>query len=321
MLRHLPPSAANANVLVGLDAPDDAGVYRLADDLAIVQTVDFFTPIVDDPYTFGQIAAANSLSDVYAMGGRPITALNIIGYPIKKLPHGVLADILRGGSDKVQEAGAVIVGGHSIDDPEPKYGLAVTGLVHPERIVTKGGARPGDVLVLTKPIGVGVITTAIKRGLVPENVIAEVSAVMTRLNDVGDALHTAGVRGATDVTGFGLLGHASEMAREGQVGLRIFADKVPVIEAAFEYGERNLFPGGTHANRKHLEDCVTYDDRVSETQRMLLCDAITSGGLLIACPRERLDDLLAALNEANTLAAAVVGEVLEGPAGCIEVLP
>lgn len=308
-------------MLVGLDAPDDAGVYRVSDDTAIVQTVDFFTPIVDDAYTFGQIAAANSLSDVYAMGGRPVTALNIVGYPVKKLPAEVLADILRGGSDKVHESGAVIVGGHSIDDPEPKYGLAVTGLIHPDRIITKGGARPGDALVLTKPIGVGVITTAIKRGLVPDDVIAEVSAVMVRLNDVGTGLYDVGIRGATDVTGFGLLGHAAEMARESAVGLRIFADKVPVIEAAFEYAERDVFPGGSRANYRHLEACVTYDERIPEHHRLLLCDAITSGGLLIACPRDRRDDLLEVLKRANTLAAAVIGEVTTGPAGCIEVLP
>lgn len=320
-MRHLPPSTVNANVLVGLDAPDDAGVYRVSDDTAIVQTVDFFTPIVDDPYTFGQIAAVNSLSDVYAMGGRPITALNIVGYPVKKLPPEVLADILRGGSDKVHEAGAVIVGGHSIDDTEPKYGLAVTGLIHPDRILTKGGARPGDVLVLTKPIGVGVVTTAIKRGLVTDDVIDEVSAVMVRLNDVGGALYDVGVRGATDVTGFGLLGHAAEMARESAVGLRIFADQVPVLEAAFEYAEQDVFPGGSRANFKHLEQCVTYDDRIPEHHRLLLCDAITSGGLLIACPRARLDDLLEVLKQADTVAAAVIGEVVDGPVGCIEVMP
>ncbi|OUN00627.1 MAG: selenide, water dikinase SelD, partial [Firmicutes bacterium ZCTH02-B6] len=231
-MRYLPPSLPDPNVLVGLEAPDDAGIYRLSSDVAIVQTVDFFTPIVDDPYAFGQIAAANALSDVYAMGGRPVCALNIVGFPVKKLPPQVLADILRGGADKVREAGAVIIGGHSIDDQEPKYGLAVTGVVHPDKVLTKGAAKPGDVLVLTKPIGVGVVTTAIKRGLAAEQEIQEVTDVMRRLNNVVDVLHAAGVRCATDITGFGLLGHAAEVARESRTALRIFAGRVPVLPAA-----------------------------------------------------------------------------------------
>lgn len=319
-MRHLPPAEPNANVLIGLDAPDDAGVYKVADDVAIVQTIDFFTPVVDDAYAFGQIAAANSLSDVYAMGARPVTALNVFGYPSGQLPADVVADILRGGQDKVHEAGASIIGGHSVDDAEPKYGLSVTGVVHPERLITKGGARPGDVLVLTKPIGIGTITTAIKRGLVPDEVIAEAVSVMTTLNDVTDALHKAGVKGATDVTGFGLLGHAAEMARAGQVGLRIVAADVPVLEAAFEYAGQDVFPGGTRANHKFLEPTVTYADSVDESLRLLLCDAITSGGLLIASPRERVDELVAALESANALVADVIGEVTAENAGRIHVV-
>ena len=308
-------------MLVGLDAPDDAGVYRLSDDVALVQTVDFFTPIVDDPYAFGQIAAANALSDVYAMGGRPLTALNIVGFPISKLPAQILADILRGGADKVREAGAVIIGGHSIDDAEPKYGLAVLGLVHPDRVLTKGGARPGDALVLTKPIGIGVITTAIKRGLVPPAVADEAIRVMSRLNNVTEVLHAAGVRGVTDVTGFGLLGHAAEMARESRVAMCIYASKVPVLPAAFEYAEQNVFPGGSRANRRYVEQWVSFADGVAERDRMLLCDAVTSGGLLIACPEARLEQLLSGLAAAGTIAQAVIGRVEEGPAGRIAVEP
>lgn len=316
-MRHLPPAKANPNVLIGLNAPDDAGVYKISDDVALVQTVDFFTPIVDDPYAFGQIAAANSISDVYAMGAKPVTALNVFGYPSAHLPADVVAAILQGGQAKVEEAGAAIIGGHSVDDGEPKYGLAVTGVVHPDRIITKGGARPGDVLVLTKPIGIGTITTAIKRGLVPDDVIAETTAVMTKLNDIVDELHAVGVKGATDVTGFGLLGHGAEMARAGQVGLRVHADKVPVLDAALEYAERDVFPGGSRANRKFLESTVSFSDGVPEHMRLLLCDAITSGGLLIACPRAKVDELLERLQRAETLAAAVIGEVVEDGPGTI----
>ena len=306
---------------MGLDAPDDAGVYRLSSDVALVQTVDFFTPIVDDPYAFGQIAAANALSDVYAMGGRPVCALNIVGFPVKKLPPQVLADILRGGADKVREAGAVIIGGHSIDDQEPKYGLAVTGIIHPDKIITKGAARPGDVLVLTKPIGVGVVTTAIKRGLAAEDEVLAVTDVMRRLNNVVDVLHAAGVRCATDITGFGLLGHAAEVARESRVALRIFAGKVPVLDAARKYAEMDVFPGGSRANRRHVQACTAFDDRIPEPERMLLCDAVTSGGLLISCPPDKLEQLLEGLRAASTLAQAVIGHVEAGPAGHITVEP
>lgn len=320
-MRHLPSSIADPNVLVGLDAPDDAGVYRIRPDLALVQTVDFFTPIVDDPYAFGQIAAANALSDVYAMGGRPILALNIVGFPIRRLPEQVLASILHGGADKIREAGAVIVGGHSIDDGEPKYGLAVTGVVHPDRVLTKAGARPGDLLVLTKPIGIGVITTAVKRGLVPQKTVDEAIAVMTRLNDVTDALYAAGVRSVTDVTGFGLLGHAAEMARASGVSLSISAGRVPVIPAAYEYAEQDVFPGGSRANRRHADRWAEFDERVPERDRMLLCDAITSGGLLIACPPDRLDVLLEGLEKAGTWSRAIVGQAEAGPPGRIKVVP
>lgn len=321
VLRHLPPGLKDPNVLVGLDAPDDAGVYKLTDEIAIVQTVDFFTPIVDDPYAFGQIAAANALSDVYAMGGRPITVLNLVGFPISKLPHSILAEILRGGADKAREAGAVILGGHSIDDPEPKYGMAVTGIVHPDRLGVKAGAQPGDQLVLTKPIGVGTLTTAIKRGVVPAEVEAEVVKVMSKLNNVTAVLEPFNISGMTDVTGFGLLGHASEMAGESKVGMRIYASKVPVIPAAWEYARQGIWPGGTVKNQQWLGDKLEFDPALDETFQLMLCDAVTSGGLLIAVAAGQTEALVTALQQAGTLVAAVIGDCVADHPGRIHVLP
>lgn len=306
-------------MLLGLAAPDDAGVYRLGDDLAIVQTVDFFTPVVDDPYDFGQIAAANALSDVYATGGRPLTALNLLAVPAGKLPDEFVGRILQGGMDKIREAGAVVIGGHSIDDPEPKFGYAVTGIAHPERLLTKAAARPGDVLVLTKPIGVGVLTTAIKKADVTEAVVRRVTRVMAALNRVGERLPELGVRAATDVTGFGLLGHAAEIARESGVGLVIRAGDVPVLDEAWDYARQNLFPGGSRNNARHVAAVVDFDEALADVQRMILCDAVTSGGLLIAVPRERLDAVLALLEEFGTPSRAVIGEVTDGPRGRIRV--
>lgn len=307
-------------MLVGLENPDDAGVYKVTDEVAIVQTVDFFTPIVDDPYAFGQIAAANSLSDVYAMGGRPITVMNLVGFPIGKLPHAVLSEILRGGADKVREAGAVILGGHSIDDPEPKFGLSVTGVVRPDRIGAKAGARPGDRLVLTKPIGMGTITTAIKRGLVPPALEAEAIRVMSTLNNLVEVLEPFQISGMTDITGFGLLGHAWEMARESKVGMRLNAGQVPVIPAAWEYARQGIWPGGTRKNRLWLEGQVDFAREVDETERLMLCDPATSGGLFIAVAPERTDALVAALKAAGTLAAEVVGECVADHPGRISVV-
>jgi len=322
VLKHLPPSLPNADVIVGLDTPDDAGVYRLSDEIALVQTADFFTPIVDDPYWFGAIAAANALSDVYAMGGRPLTAINLVSFPVSKLDRRVLAEILRGGAAKVAEAGATLIGGHSIDGPEPTYGLAVTGVVHPDRMATKAGVRPGDRLLLTKPIGVGVITTAIKRGLATPAEAEEVTQVMAKLNNVVDVLAPFAVRGLTDITGFGLLGHASEMARASQVGLRIRAGAVPVLPATFGYAEQGVFPGGSKANFRFLtgEGHVAFADSVPELMRMILCDAVTSGGLLIAVSAERADELAAALTAHGTLCAAIIGEAVAEHPGKIMVI-
>ena len=320
VLCHLPAQIHNRDVLVGLDTPDDAGVYRISDDVALVQTVDFFTPIVDDPYAFGQIAAANALSDVYAMGGRPITVLNIVGFPIAKLPAEVLAQILRGGMDKVSEAGAVTLGGHSIDDPEPKFGMAVTGLIHPKRIAAKAGSRPGDVLVLTKPIGVGVLSTAIKKGLASKEEEAAAIHVMTRLNNVAVHLQDLGIRGMTDITGFGLLGHVSELARQSKVGIRIRSREVPVLEAAWKYGRQDTWPGGTRKNRAWLADKVDFAEGVDEVTQFMLCDAMTSGGLLISISEARLQDLLAVLRTHETLAAAVIGDCTDDHPGIVRVL-
>lgn len=323
MLAFLPREIPSPEVLVGLENPDDAGVYKLTDDVAIVQTVDFFTPIVDDPYWFGAIAAANALSDVYAMGGKPVTALNLVGFPVTKLDKRVLAEILRGGSDKVREAGAVILGGHSIDDPEPKFGLAVTGVVHPGRIGAKGGARVGDRLILTKPIGVGVITTAIKRGICTPEHADEVIRVMATLNNLVDLLEPFEIRGMTDVTGFGLLGHASEMARQAGVGMRIFAGQVPVIASAWGYAEQGTFPGGSKSNHMFVIEngYVEFDEAVPSLLRSILCDAVTSGGLLIAVAGDRAEELSARLAAAGALASAIIGEVVDEHHGKIMVMP
>jgi len=310
-------------VIVGLESPDDAGVYQISEDVAIVQTVDFFTPIVDDPYWFGAIAAANALSDVWAMGAKPITALNLVGFPITKLDKSILAEILRGAADKVHEAGAVILGGHSIDDAEPKFGLSVTGIVHPKRIGAKAGARPGDKLILTKPIGIGVITTAIKRGICSSDHASEAIRVMATLNNIVDILEPFEIRGLTDVTGFGLMGHASEMARHSGNGFRIFASRVPVLASAFGYAEQDAFPGGSKANHTFLttNQHIAFDPAVPTLLQMILCDAVTSGGLLIAVAPERADDLVEALRARGTLAHSIIGEVTADNPGRIMVMP
>lgn len=306
-------------MLVGLDTSDDAGVYRLTDDLALVQTVDYFTPIVDDPYMFGQIAAANALSDVYAMGGKPLTVLNIVGFPVKKLDKRILADILRGASDKVQEAGATLVGGHSIDDQEPKFGLAVTGTVHPERVRSNAGAKPGDKLILSKPIGVGIQTTAIKKDLLTEGELARLMKVMATLNkDTAELMEPYDVHACTDVTGFGLLGHAAEMAKGSRVGITVWHDRVPVLPRTRELAEQGVVPGGSKANRKWLTDCVTYDDSIDDVTQQILCDAVTSGGLLISIGATEAESLLSQLDERG-IEAAIIGEVTEDKAGCIHV--
>ena len=282
------PRTDDERLLVGFDTADDAAVYRVADDLAVVSTADFFTPIVDDPYSFGQIAAANALSDVYAMGGRPVTALNLVAYSIESLGGDILREILRGGHDKAAEAGVAIAGGHSIDDPEPKYGLAVTGLVDPAALVRNSTARAGDGLWLTKPVGGGAATTALKRETAPDGLEARVVEVMSGLNaDASLAAVAAGASAMTDVTGFGLLGHLHEMASASGVAASVTASAVPVIEGVEELltGPEPTVAGGTRRNREWLGDAVEWDEAVPEERRWLLCDAMTSGGLLVALPQ------------------------------------
>lgn len=312
MLSYLPKNIPDANLIVGLDTSDDAGVYKLTDELAIVQTVDYFTPIVDDAYMFGAVAAANALSDVYAMGGKPLTVLNIVGFPVSKLDKKILADILRGGADKVREAGAVIAGGHSIDDTDPKFGMAVTGIVHPDKIWTNAGARAGDRLVLTKPIGVGIVTTAIKRGKATPEAIEQVETVMATLNKVAsETAQNFTVHACTDITGFGLLGHTAEMARGAGVGIEIDASSVPMLPDSYALAEQGIIPGGSLRNYDWLADDVQYADSIDEVTRKILCDAVTSGGLLLSVPAEEADALVDALKKNGVAAAAVVGRVVE----------
>lgn len=284
-------------------------MYRLDDNTALIQTLDFFPPIVDDPYLYGQIAAANALSDVYAMGGRPLLALNIVGFPID-LPKEILGEILRGGGAKAQEAGVLIVGGHTVDDQEPKYGLAVTGLVSPGAEVTNAGAQPGDVLVLTKPIGTGIITTAGKQQRVPDDVLANAVSEMATLNRAAaEAMTAAGANACADVTGFGLLGHLRAICQGSGVGARVNFGAVPQIEGAWELLESGIAPGGTHRNLASIDDVVEWNG-LGENERLLLVDAQTSGGLLISVAKDGLDRLLAALEEAGVETRAVVGEVV-----------
>jgi len=320
VIRSLPKAVPNPDLLVGLDTSDDAGVYRLSDDLALVQTVDFFTPIVDDPYSFGQIAAANALSDIYAMGGKPLTVLNIVAFPITVLDKSILADILRGAADKVQEAGATLVGGHSIDDKEPKFGLAVTGLVHPDKVRTNAAAQAGDKLILTKPIGVGILTTSIKKDQLSPEETARLTSVMSTLNKkAAEIMSSYDVHGCTDVTGFGLLGHASEMAKGSNLGLIIRQDAVPLLPRVRELAEKGFVPGGTKNNFAHLEGSIIYPDEMDQISRYILCDAVTSGGLLISVSSEQSDQLLQELRDAG-VEAALIGEVTDAHPGQIQVL-
>lgn len=295
--------------------PDDAAVYRISEDKALVLTVDYFTPIVDDPYAFGQIAAANAMSDVYAMGGMPLVALNIVGFPADNpdLPLSVLTEILRGGAEKAAEVGVGVVGGHTIDDREPKYGMAVTGLVHPGRIVTSSGAKPGDRLVLTKPIGTGVIATAIKRGKAGTDLIERAIITMSSLNRGASlAMLEVGVHACTDVTGFGLLGHLRAMVAASEVGVRIYLRDIPVIDGVWDLLDDDLAPGGTYRNLSALGDSVLWPESIREVDKLMLCDPQTSGGLLVAVPPGQVSSLLIAFEKAGTLAAADVGEVVEG---------
>jgi selenide, water dikinase len=313
------PTPQDPNVLIGSATSDDAAVIRLSADSALIMTTDFFTPIVDDPYDFGQVAAANALSDVYAMGGRPIAALNLVGFPDDALDGAVLASILRGGAEKAREAGIDIVGGHTIKTDEPIYGLAVSGLVHPKRILANSGARPGDVLVLTKPLGLGIITTAAKNDVDTRGAIAEAIRLMATLNRAAaEAAEASPVHAATDVTGFGLLGHLRNVLAASGCAATVWLDEVPVLAAAWEYVRAGVAPGGTHANRRFLAEWVTYDD-VDEPSQLVLCDAQTSGGLLFALPEADAPALVRALTGRGTPCAAVIGRVEAGTPGKMRV--
>jgi selenium donor protein len=314
------PVPEDAAILVGTETADDAAVYRLSDDTAIVQTVDFFTPIVDDAYWFGAISAANSLSDVYAMGARPLFALNIAGFPTNRLPLRLLEEILQGALDKAAEAGISIIGGHTVDDTEPKFGLAVTGLVHPDRLLRNSTARPGDALVLTKALGVGIISTAVKRGLADEGVARQAAELMAALNrDAAEAMIEVGANACTDITGFGLLGHLREMAAGSGVDVTLEASQVPTLLAAWAFAGADVVPGGTLDNLAFAEEHVTFAPAVSRSARLLLADAQTSGGLLISLPADRADALLAALQARGVTDASLVGEVVGPGPGRIRV--
>ena len=323
------PRPTDPNVLVGFDTSDDAGVYLLTPELAIVQTVDFFTPIVDDPFLFGAIAAANSISDVYAMGGRPISALSIVGFPPKGDPE-VLEQIIRGGLSKMDEAGCSVVGGHSIRDDELKFGYAVTGVIHPQRVWRNVGAQPGDILIFTKALGTGLISTALKNGKAPEESLAASTRSMTRLNkDAAEALleidgggiNPSGqaIHAVTDITGFGLLGHAKEMAAGSKVSMEIDHAKIPALPGALDAARAGFLAGGLKNNREWLEGCVEFAASVPEEMRCLLFDPQTSGGLLVSIAASRADAALAALAH-RKVPAQIIGSVLAKRAPLIHIV-
>lgn len=307
------PKKIDQNLLVGQDTSDDAAVYRLSDDLALIFTLDFFTPVVDDPYLFGQIAAANSLSDVYAMGGRPLLALNIACFS-NCLPVPVISEILRGGAEKVLEAGALIGGGHTVQDEEPKYGLAVVGLVHPDEVLSNATARPGDLLLLTKPLGTGIVNTAIKGGLAGEDTRRAALTWMAALNkDAAACVKAVGASSCTDITGFGFLGHAAEMAKASQVSLTVDAAAVPMLPEVLDLAGMGLVPAGAHHNRRYLNEAVAFAPNVAQSTQDVLYDPQTSGGLLVAAAPDKAETMLAQMRQQGLREAAIVGKVM--PAG------
>jgi selenide, water dikinase len=310
------PPILDENVLVGLSTSDDAAVYRVNDDLAIVLTVDYFTPLVDDACDFGRIAAANALSDAYAMGATPVIALNLIGFPAKLMPLDVMKEILKGGSEIATKAGVSIVGGHSIDDPEPKYGMVVMGFVHPDKVMSNAAARAGDVIFLTKPLGTGIIATAIKDEAASPELIERAILLMTTLNkDAAEAMKRVGANSCTDVTGFGLLGHLHEMTWGSGVGAVIDLSAIPAIEGVDDLLKQDMAPGGTRRNLQFLESCgiLEWDAGITEEQKLLLCDAQTSGGLLISVPEDRADRMQSELTAPGIPVAARIGRIVEDP--------
>ncbi|MCB8962690.1 MAG: selenide, water dikinase SelD [Ardenticatenales bacterium] len=306
-LRDIFAAADHPDLLVGLGVADDAAVYKLNENQAIINTTDFFPPVVDDPYDYGAIAAANALSDVYAMGGEVLFAMNIVGFP-DNLDRAILQEILRGGAEKVAEAGGVIVGGHSVSDQEPKYGLAVTGMIHPDKIKIKGGGQPGDQLLLTKPLGVGVVTTALKQGVADPAHVAAATVSMKKLNRAAaNAAQAVAAHAMTDITGFGLLGHAYEMASKGNVAFRLNSEALPWLPGALDYGARGIFPGGNGRNQIHFHEHVTFDPGLDPLIQEMLWTPETSGGLLIAVAPERVAEFQAIFSD-----AVLIGEVTAG---------
>ncbi|MBK7174194.1 MAG: selenide, water dikinase SelD [Bacteroidales bacterium] len=320
ILKNLPVPLDPA-VLVGTSTSDDATVYQINDEQAIVQTVDFFTPIVDDPYDFGAIAAANAMSDIYAMGGKPLFALNVVAFPSKKLSGDVLEAILRGASDKAAEAGISILGGHSIDDEEPKFGMTVTGIIHPAKILMNCNAKPGDVLILTKSLGTGIISTAIRKEISTDNSRKEAVESMKTLNKMAaEVISGFPVNACTDVTGFGLLGHLSEMTRGSKVNAEVFFSKLPLMEGIYKYAEDGAVSGGTKGNVEYYSTWIQWSDELDIFERYIFCDAQTSGGLLISIPEESAPALIDALHAKKVLNASVIGRIVQGNEGIISAL-
>ncbi len=302
------------DLIVGLDRADDAGVYRVTDEIAIIQTVDFFTPIVDDPYWFGQIAAANALSDVYAMGGQPKTAMNLVAFPVKEMDISILRQVIQGGLDKMKEADVVLVGGHSVEDKELKYGLSVTGFIHPDRVLTKRNLHPGDLLVLTKPLGTGIINTAIKGALASSEAVHTVTLLMARLNRIpAELMQGYSVHACTDITGFGLLGHLTEMVQGSGFSVRLHADSIPVLPETIDYAAMGLVPAGAYRNRDFYQTLIRFEPGVDRFLKDILFDPQTSGGLLICMPAGETERFLAELKASSISEAAVIGEVVYGP--------
>ena len=307
--------------MVGLETSDDAGVYQLNDEIALVQTVDFFTPIVDDPFVFGQIAVANALSDVYAMGGTPLTGMNLVAFPIKTLSSSILIEILRGGLSKMEEAGVALVGGHTIEDPEIKYGLAVTGLIHPNKILTNAKAKVGDKLVLTKALGTGIIATALKGGMASEEAVRKIVESMVTLNrSASEWMKEFGAHACTDITGFGFIGHAMEMVLASQVGMVIQSKDIPIIPEAIEYARLGLIPGGAHSNRDYFSCRVNVSPDLPPLLMDLLYDPQTSGGLLISLPSNGAEGLVETLKKEGNIDSSIVGKVVEEPRGKIQII-
>ena len=316
------PLILDPNLIVGMEHSEDAGVYKLRDDLAIIQTVDFFTPIVDDPYTFGQIAVTNALGDVYAMGGKPLTAMNIVCFPVKKMDISILREILSGGLDKMREADVLLVGGHSVEDDELKYGLSVTGVIHPDKVLFNRGGRVGDKLILTKPLGTGIVSTALKGGVAGEPLVAKSTKCMTTLNKAAAELmqEMPDVHACTDITGFGFLGHACEMIEKSDVGMMIRASSVPVFPEIREFVEMGIVPGGLHRNRQYRAHLIEVDPDCPDWIVDILFDPQTAGGLLIAIPELQAEILMKKMHSQGIIDAAIVGEVISEPKGKILVI-